>query len=175
MPSRLLVPRDTMKGNPATVEAYVALAMANAERAGRTLIDDKAAIAPCVNGGQWVFRCPYSEGFSPCDPEWPIACCFNAGCYHVFSNIVVPDRDTRHAIEAELEQRPRRRQHWGFARAMAFDPQGAAETVEELQAERLLKRDLRADDLAQLDVILAPAPIDDSPIDPVVVPEGDTL
>lgn len=142
MPSRMLVPRDVMKGHPKTVEDYLALATAKADAAGRRLVEDDRPVVPCVNGGRWVFRCHHCEAYSPLDPEWAAAACFGTGCHRVYRLIVLPERPERLALEAELEKRPLLRQHWGFERAHKRDPDGPTETVKVLTDERENKTDV---------------------------------
>jgi hypothetical protein len=143
MPSQLLVPRDRMFGRPSTETAYLNLALSRAQRVGRRLVEDDRVAVPCVNGGMWVFRCHHCDSFSPLDPEWGIACCFGDGCHRVYRTVAFPERRRRVAIEDELVKRPLTRQHWGVQRALDRDPDGEAETVDELKAELEQQRDIR--------------------------------
>lgn len=170
MPSRLLVPRDMMPGNPASEAAYLAYALERATRAGRPLVEDPRAVVPCVNGGRWIFRCPHSKGFSMVDPDWAVAACFDAGCYRVFRTVVWPETAERHEIEAALAERPFDKQHFGFARAVSFDltvpVETAAELVLETEQQLALELSMRQ-----------PKVVVDEPVveDPIVAPEETTL
>jgi hypothetical protein len=168
MPSRLLVPRDLMPGNPDTVEAYLAYALARATKAGRSLIEDERVLAPCVNGGRWVMRCPHCKSFSMVNPDWDVAACFGAGCYRYFRSLVWPDDVA--AIEAALVDRPFERQHFGFERTASFDLSVPVETAAELAIETAVE-------LAKDIAVRQPKPVIEEPIvdEPLAdVPTEDT-
>lgn len=128
MPSKMMTPRDLVKGHPATPDGYVEIAARRAQAVGRVLVTHAQPLVAYVNRGRWVADCHHCGAGIAIDPDSQSAPCLE--CFRVYTAIDIPLN--RHAIEEALAVRPVKHQHWGYLRGVARNANVPGESLADL-------------------------------------------
>jgi len=122
MASRLLGPQQILSRHPADTSAYRERVIAKARRVGMPVQVDGRTLTAYVNEGRWVADCPHCFAGISIHPEWDFAACLE--CCRTYRSVTLPV--TWPDIEAVLDVRPVRYQHWQ-----------TRESVEDLERENV--------------------------------------